>query len=475
MTETIVALSTPPGEAALHVIRMSGPKAEEILNTCFQTHSEAWRRGDVFVLCLGWFCQGEKKIDQILAVRMRAPHSFTGEDLVEIQCHGGRVNAHRILDVCCGCGARLAEAGEFSKRAFLNGKMDLIQAEALIDLITAKNDMSADLALLQMEGGLSESINVLRNEMMDVLAGVEAYIDFPDDMEGEEGFLGKGFLEKDLLRERLLGIKKSMEEVLRGSKRGRIIRDGIRTVIAGAPNVGKSSLLNAFVGEERAIVTEIPGTTRDEIHEYVHFGESVLHMIDTAGLRESSDPIEILGIERTRRALDEADIILFLVDGTRLCEDAALLPQEDEVLREYGQKAVVLVNKMDLLEKENKSSHHKAEGRRCAGIEKSLTWIPFSVKDRMGFEVLEAELKRRFMDGFNMYEQPVLSNMRQIEAVRASLISVEKVLEAVGSGVPLDLISIDIMAAVEEISLVTGHDVREDVIGRIFQRFCIGK
>jgi tRNA modification GTPase len=490
--ETIAALSTPAGEAALHVIRLSGSKAVEIIDRCFQTRSESWHNGDANVLCLGWFCDGDKKIDQILATRMRAPASFTGEPMAEINCHGGMVVARRILDICCRQGARLAQPGEFSKRAFLNGKIDLVQAEGIIDLINAKNEMAADLALQQLGGRLSESVQGMRQEIMDLVASLEAYIDFPEEDDVDPVMEGT-------LREGLLKIETSLEEILRSSRTGKVIRDGIRTVIAGAPNVGKSSLLNALTQEDRAIVTDIPGTTRDEIHEYVTLGDMVLHLIDTAGLRESDDPIETLGIQRTHKAMASADVILLMLDGTRTAP-GQLTDHEKQVLSEYWQKTIIIVNKTDLCEVPfYESSTPSAElntplAESNTPLAESNTpfaeldayfsefpipfselAIPFSVKEGRGFIELQAELNKRFFDGLDINRQPLLSNMRHIEAVQRSLESVQKALTAIELKVPFDLVSIDLTRALEEISLVTGHDVREDVIGRIFQRFCIGK
>ncbi|MCL1853047.1 MAG: tRNA uridine-5-carboxymethylaminomethyl(34) synthesis GTPase MnmE [Peptococcaceae bacterium] len=465
--ETIVALATPPGEAALHLIRLSGSQAEDIMNACFQTRSAAWLRGDVSVLCLGWFCDDGKRIDQIMAARMRGPASFTGENVVEISCHGGMVIVHRILDICCRCGARLAQPGEFSKRAFLNGKIDLVQAEAIIDLINAKNDLSADLALVQLGGAVSEAVKGLRGELLDIVASIEAHIDFPE----EEVEL----VQADVLQTDLIRVRETMQEALRASRTGKIIREGIVTVIAGTPNVGKSSLLNALLGEERAIVTDIPGTTRDEIHESANLGGLLLHLIDTAGLRKSEDPIEILGIARSRKALEQADVVLFMLDATRKAvekQERMLSEQEREVLVQYADKTIVLVNKTDLLYTDMRVEI-AAKPVREAGYE--LTCIPFSVKARTGFDELKTELRKRFLDGFDMYRQPFLANERQIEAVRVGLAYVEKALGALGASVPFDLVSLDILRALEEVSLITGHEVREDVIERIFARFCIGK
>lgn len=457
--DTIVALATPPGEGAIHLIRLSGKEAQEIVNSCFRPGNEAkWQGADSFTLHLGWFYDGETRIDQVLIGKMKGPFSFTGEDVYEINCHGGMIPVRRIIDACLHQGARLAEAGEFSKRAFLNGKMDLIQAEAIVDLISSRTELSADLALLQLGGKLSDQINELRQDITDILAYIEATIDFPEDEIDD--------LAQVELYDKLLKVKGKASDVFKGSKTGKLIREGLATVIAGRPNVGKSSLLNALLKEERAIVTDIPGTTRDEIHEYLKIGEVLLQLIDTAGIRESDDPVEKIGIERAWKALSIADVILLLIDADQF-RTSGFTTEDKSILEEYAKKTIVLMNKIDLLPDNSYDTSF---------LPSEVLALPFSVKDNIGFAELEDEILRRVFEGESIISaEPLLSNIRQIAALENCINSLEKATEAVYANVPFDLISIDVRSALEEISLITGHNVQEDLLQTIFSRFCIGK
>ncbi|NLO97213.1 MAG: tRNA uridine-5-carboxymethylaminomethyl(34) synthesis GTPase MnmE [Peptococcaceae bacterium] len=459
MEDTIVALATPPGEGAIHIIRLSGKNAFNIGKACFEPKNKnKWQADTSYTLHYGWFLDGTKKIDQVLVARMRGPQSYTGEDVLEIHCHGGMLVARRIIEACLHQGARLAEAGEFSKRAFLNGKIDLVQAEAIVDLITARTSLAADLALNQLTGSLSTKIDDVRQDILDILSYIEATIDFPEDEVDD--------LAQTELSERLIKAKEKAVEILKGSKTGKIIREGLLTVIAGRPNVGKSSLLNAFLEEERAIVSEIPGTTRDEIHEYIKVGEVLLHLIDTAGIRDSSDPIEKIGVERAWKALNKADVILLLLDVNEY--NAKRFSKEEQIImEEYAEKTIVLINKIDLM-----SSYELNDSY----IPKDIFVLPFSVKTRFGFEELKKEILRRVYEGNHAISaEPLLSNIRQINALENCINNLEKAQEAVYANIPFDLVSIDVRAALEEISLITGHNVQEDLLNNIFSRFCIGK
>lgn len=453
MDDTIVALATSLGEASIHVIRLSGPNASEIINRCFlPKNKERWDRHETYTLYLGKFRDQDRIIDEVLVSRMLAPNSFTGEDVIEISCHGGLFVAQKIIEICLKNGARLAEAGEFTKRAFLNGKLDLIQAEAIIDLISAKNDASADLALSQLDGGLSAKIAALRESVLEILAFIEAGIDFPED-DVEE-------LDRDALESRINRGIKQAEDLLQGSKTGKILREGLLTVIVGQPNVGKSSLLNALMHEERAIVTDIPGTTRDEIRESVNVGGILLQLVDTAGIRKSEDLIEKIGIERTRKAVEKAELILLIIEAGK-----ELSSEEKEIIERFSERIIVLLNKVDLLESMPSVSPLKQE-----------VWIPFSVQKEMGFDSLEKEIRRRVFSGRSeQSKEPLLSNVRQIALLKKGSESLQQARSSLKAGIPWDIISIDIREALEAISEITGQSVQESLLDDIFTRFCIGK
>jgi len=432
---------------------MSGSEAGSIIEKCFKPQSkERWSRRENFTLNRGIFSDEARVLDEVLVGRMLAPSSYTGEDVYEINCHGGNFVAQRILQTCISCGAKLAEPGEFSKRAFLNGKIDLIQAEAVIDLISSRTETAANLALNQLSGGLSETIIVLREQILETLAFIEAGIDFPeDDVET---------LDRGSLGIRINDALADTKHLLEGSKTGKILRDGLLTVIVGRPNVGKSSLLNALLHEDRAIVTDIPGTTRDEIRESVSVGGILLKLVDTAGICESQELVERLGIERTWKALKTAELILLVVEA-----DLALTIDEVHILKCYANKVIVLVNKIDLLDHEIDLTEYK----------NSLS-IPFSVLLHRGFDELEVEIRSRVYQGEAVLESDqLLSNVRQISALERCNTCLKQALKSLELGMPWDILSIDLREALQNVSEITGHNVQESLLEDIFSRFCIGK
>lgn len=453
MDDTIVAMATAMGETSIHILRLSGSKAGSIIEECFEPQNmERWSRRENFTLNLGVFRDESKVLDEVLVGRMLAPSSYTGEDVYEINCHGGTFVAQRILQACISHGAQLAEPGEFSKRAFLNGKMDLVQAEAVIDLICSRTETAANLALNQLSGGLSETIVSLRDKILETLAFIEAGIDFPED-------------DVETLDRETLGISVNdalvdTRHLLAGSKTGKILRDGLLTVIVGRPNVGKSSLLNALLHEERAIVTEIPGTTRDEIRESVSVGGILLKLVDTAGICESQDLVERLGIERTWKALQTAELILLVVQA-----NLPLTKDEYHILNTYAEKVIIIVNKIDLFENDKVFPEYKYG-----------QWIPFSVLRHRGFEELEVEIRSRVYRGEAVLaSDPLLSNVRQISALERCNTALKQASESIKLGMPWDILSIDLREALHYVSEITGHNVQESLLEEIFSRFCIGK
>ncbi len=453
MEDTIIALATAMGEASIHVLRLSGPDAKKIIEKFFKPNNpKRWDSKENFSLHLGIFQDKNKISDQVLIGRMLAPGSYTGEDVCEINCHGGPWVAQKILESCLKAGARLAQPGEFSKRAFLNGKMDLIQAEAVVDLISARTNNSAELAFAQLSGKLSGKISGLRRKLLDILAFIEAGIDFPeDDVED---------LDRISLKKNIEDALANLETLIAGSKTGKILREGLQTVIVGKPNVGKSSLLNALLDEERAIVTNIPGTTRDEIRESINFAGILMQLVDTAGIRVSDDPIEKIGIDRTWQALDSANLILLVVEA-----GCPLESDEVRIIRNYGGRVIVLANKIDLLDQPLLAEPLNSE-----------VWIPFSVTHYEGFDCLEQEIKNRVFRGdIKCLTEPLISNIRQINALEKAQEALSEAFQALENGFPWDILSIDIRKALQYISEVTGDNVQEDLLETIFSRFCIGK
>lgn len=456
LNDTIAAISTAIGEAGIAIVRMSGDDSINIIDKIFVSASgtkmsEAENRKFLY----GHICDGDKKIDEVLVVKMKGPHSYTAEDIVEIHCHGGVVSVKRILNLILSKGARLAEKGEFTKRGFLNGRIDLTQAEAVIDLIKAKTDISFDLGLNQLGGALSEVLNKLKDELVSMQALIVANIDFPDEDIEDAAY-------NDLL-DRSNKILDKMDKLIENSKNSRLLRDGINTVILGKPNVGKSSLLNGLLKYDRAIVTDIAGTTRDVIEDYINLDGVLLKISDTAGIRETEDEVEKIGVNIAREKLKDADLVIAIFDISRDFDQ-----DDKEILKLIeNKKHIIILNKDDL---EQKISDDE--------IEKYFKddYLRLSVMENESVMKVEKLIIDLFFDGeLQISSDTVLSNLRHINALRKAKKELLEVNESLNKRVFLDLIEVDLENVIAHISEITGTITTEDILDRVFSDFCIGK
>lgn len=456
LNDTIAAISTAIGEAGIAIVRISGDDSINIIDKIFVSASgimmaEAENRKFLY----GHICDGDKKIDEVLVVKMKGPHSYTAEDIVEIHCHGGVVSVKRILNLILSKGARLAEKGEFTKRGFLNGRIDLTQAEAVIDLIKAKTDISFDLGLNQLGGALSEVLNKLKDELVSMQALIVANIDFPDEDIEDAAY-------NDLL-DRSNKILEKMDKLLENSKNSRLLRDGINTVILGKPNVGKSSLLNGLLKYDRAIVTDIAGTTRDVIEDYINLDGVLLKISDTAGIRETDDEVEKIGVNIAREKLKDADLVIAIFDISRDFDQ-----DDKEILKLIeNKKHIIILNKDDL---EQKISDDE--------IEKYFKddYLRLSVMENESVMKVEKLIIDLFFDGeLQISSDTVLSNLRHINALREAKKELLEVNESLNKRVFLDLIEVDLENVIAHISEITGTITTEDILDRVFSDFCIGK
>lgn len=456
LNDTIAAISTAIGEAGIAIVRMSGDDSVNIIDEIFKSASgkkmaEAENRKFLY----GHIVDGDKQIDEVLVVKMKGPHSYTAEDIVEIHCHGGVVSVKRILNLILSKGARLAEKGEFTKRGFLNGRIDLTQAEAVIDMIKAKTDLSFDMGLNQLSGALSEVLNKLKDELVSMQALIVANIDFPDEDIEDAAY-------NDLI-ERSSKILDKMDNLLDNSKNSRLLRDGINTVILGKPNVGKSSLLNGLLKYDRAIVTDIAGTTRDIIEDYINLDGVLLKITDTAGIRETDDEVEKIGVNIAREKLKEADLVIAIFDISREFDK-----DDEEILNLIkDKKHITILNKDDL---EQKISDEE--------IEKYFKddYLRLSVMENESVKKIEDLIIDLFFDGeLQISSDSVLSNLRHINALKEAKKSLLEVNESLKQKVFLDLIEVDLENVIGHISEITGTITTEDILDRVFSDFCIGK
>ncbi len=453
MEKTIAAIATPMGQGGIGVIRMSGPQALAILEEIFQGKKPLVNRAMTYGRIVD--STSQRSFDEVLVVYMEKPKTYTGEDVVEIHCHGSYVALSRVLKLCFQKGAFPADPGEFTKRAFLNGRLDLTQAEAVMDVVKAKTAASFDVALDQLEGGLTREVRFLREEIQDILVNITVNIDYPDEDIQEVLY--------ESLEKQVMGIQEKIQELLATADRGKILRNGIKVSIVGKPNVGKSSLLNALLREERAIVSDIPGTTRDVIEESINLGGIPLQMVDTAGIRETRDEIEQLGINRSKASVNEADFIIFVLDGSKPLE------QEDLHIMESikGVPGLIIVNKQDLPQKlEMEPLKEKLEDSEI---------LLLSLKEGAQISALEQAMTRRLLDQEAPREQGMITNLRQENALEQAEIALNDALVMIRGEEALDFIEVDLRGCYESLGEIVGEAVGEDIIDAVFSQFCLGK
>lgn len=458
--DTIAAISTPMGEGAIAIVRLSGDQAIAIADKLFKgMGGKRLQTVSSHTIHYGQIIdpKTEQVAEEVMVSVMKGPKTFTKEDVVELNCHGGIVSVNRVLQLLLTNGARLAEPGEFTKRAFLNGRIDLSQAEAVMDLIRAKTDRAMNLALGQMEGRLSKLIQKLRQEILETLAHVEVNIDYPEYDDVEE-------MSHRMLLEKGTYVKEEIEKLLRTSQQGKILRDGLSTVIVGRPNVGKSSLLNSLVHENKAIVTDIPGTTRDVIEEYVNVRGVPLRLLDTAGIRETEDIVERIGVERSRQVLKEADLILLVLNYSEP------FTKEDENLFKAveGMDVIVIVNKTDLPQ--------AIDMEQVQELSKNHMLVTTSLLEDKGVDELEEAIASLFFEGsIEAGDLTYVSNTRHIALLNQALHSIEEAIQAVEMGTPIDIVQIDLTRTWEILGEIIGDSVHESLIDQLFSQFCLGK
>lgn len=457
--DTIAAIATAPGEAGIGIVRISGPDSIYIAEKIFKSKvSKELKDYPQRRLIYGYIINpyDGKKIDEVLISYMKAPYTYTTEDVVEINCHGGMIAVKRILEIVLKNGARLADRGEFTKRAFLNGRIDLSQAEAVMNMISAKTDKGFDISLNQLEGGLSKEVNSVQDILIEMMAHIEASIDFPED--DVENVLYEKIMEKANI------VLKRIRKMIDTSDAGRIIQDGLKTVILGKPNVGKSSLMNAMLRENRAIVTDIPGTTRDIIEEYININGIPLKIIDTAGIRSTEDLVEKMGVERAKENLNMADLVIAVFDVSQKLTD-----EDREIIKLIkNKKAIVILNKTDLPEviKEKELKEHLSD----------KVVINTSILKGNGIDKLEDTIKDMFFSGdIKVEDEIIINNIRHKDLLVKAEKDISEAIESIELNMPLDCIEVDIKSCWENLGMINGETVTEDIIDRIFQDFCIGK
>ncbi|HCV8233219.1 tRNA uridine-5-carboxymethylaminomethyl(34) synthesis GTPase MnmE [Staphylococcus aureus] len=456
--DTITSISTPMGEGAIGIVRLSGPQAVEIADKLYKGKHLL---NDVpsHTINYGHIIDPESKevVEEVMVSVLRAPKTFTREDIIEINCHGGILTINRVLELTMTYGARMAEPGEFTKRAFLNGRIDLSQAEAVMDFIRSKTDRASKVAMNQIEGRLSDLIKKQRQSILEILAQVEVNIDYPEYDDVEDATT-------EFLLEQSKEIKQEINRLLDTGAQGKIMREGLSTVIVGKPNVGKSSMLNNLIKDNKAIVTEVAGTTRDVLEEYVNVRGVPLRLVDTAGIRETEDIVEKIGVERSRKALSQADLILFVLNNNEA------LTQEDYTLYEEvkNEDVIVIVNKMDL--------EQNIDINEVKDMIGDTPLIQTSMLKQEGIDELEIQIRDLFFGGeVQNQDMTYVSNSRHISLLKQARQTIQDAIDAAESGVPMDMVQIDLTRTWEILGEIIGETASDELIDQLFSQFCLGK
>jgi tRNA modification GTPase len=447
MEDTIVAISTTLGVGAISIIRVSGSEAIDLVNKITKTDLT---KKQTHTINYDYILDNNKKIDEVMVSIMKAPKSFTKEDVVEINCHGGIATTNKILELLIEKGCRLAEPGEFTKRAFLNGRIDLVEAEGVMDVISAKTEKSLSLALSSLNGESSKLIRQLREELISIISNIEVNIDYPEYYDIKE------ICNKDILP-KLNNIEKQINDIIVNYKDASIIKDGIKTIIIGKPNVGKSSLLNKLLSEEKAIVTDIPGTTRDIVEGEIYIDGIKLNIIDTAGIRKTNDIIENIGVEKSLKLIDEAELIIFVLNNNEI-----ITKEEQELLNKIKNKNYIVVINKDDLEKKLSLKEEKA--------------IYISTIENRGIKELKNEIKKMFnLDKIDTKDMTYISSSRSIGILKETNFIINQITEAINNNMPIDMIEIDLKQIWNKLGEIIGETYDEELLDQLFSRFCLGK
>lgn len=471
ITDTIAAIATAVSDSGIGIIRISGDEAIQIADQMYRSKNGKKRLSQVasHTIHYGFLYDGDEMIDEVMVAVMKAPNTYTKEDTVEIDCHGGILVMQKILETALKCGCRLAEPGEFTKRAFLNGRIDLSKAEAVMDMIHAKNEFAMKSSLKQLKGAVSDKVRSLREEILYEIAFIESALDDPEHISLD------GYHEK--LEEKTENLLNELKRLIDSADNGKLLKDGINTVIVGKPNAGKSSLLNLLVGEDKAIVTSVEGTTRDVLEESIKLHGIGLNIIDTAGIRDTNDEVERIGVEKARKYANNADLIIYVVDSSRP------LDENDKEIVELirDKKVIVLLNKTDLDMKVSKDDmkqyfHHVYEGASNSFEKQSLCIIKTSTKENIGMEEFEQAIKDMFFAGkIAVNDEIYITSKRHKEALMEAYDSMKMVKQSLTDDMPEDFYSIDLMSAYASLGRIIGEEVEDDLVNEIFSKFCMGK